>query len=185
MHTCGMKIQECWDNYWQCVEGSCSQASKEQQEVMTCNSFGHNNDLSQRPQGDADGKREIISYSFKSAERCQQLREMQKRACECVPSGELDARMKTRVEDFLREHEPTALNKKGEMKDKKIWKSWKGKRPQMFYQMIMRHRRETVELRNKEGEVMPWDSLDKKDEKPADAEESSEGQIDNGKAAEL
>merc|ERR1712232_662735 len=74
---------------------------------------------------------------------------MQRKACSCVEGSEWETRLQERFEDFFSVYDKTLLNRKGKLKDKKLWKSWRGRRPQMFYRLIMRFRdNDTVKLRS-------------------------------------
>merc|ERR1712232_888954 len=76
---------------------------------------------------------------------------MQRKACSCVEGSEWETRLQERFEDFFSVYDKTLLNRKGKLKDKKLWKSWRGRRPQMFYRLIMRFRdNDTVKLRSRQ-----------------------------------
>ncbi|CAK0821807.1 unnamed protein product [Prorocentrum cordatum] len=73
----------------------------------------------------------------KSHRHCADFDLLQRQACDCVPAGEWDVRLQVRLEDFLRQYEPSMLNKRGKLKNKRVWKDYKGKRPEMFFRLFM------------------------------------------------
>merc|ERR1712032_476978 len=125
-----------------------------------------------------------MPIKYGSSDVCDRLRQMQKNACQCVPSGELDARLQTRVEDFFQVYDKEMLTKKGRIKDKKMWKAWKGKRPMLYYHLLLKYRRESVQLRSPDGENVPWDTVEKKeDEKKEDEKKEDEKKEDPPESA--
>merc|ERR1712151_507484 len=119
-----------------------------------CYGYAGQNDLSHM-----SIEERMIPVPMKRSDVCSQLRKIQENACQCVPTGELDARLQTRVEDFYQTYDKEKLNKKGRLKDKKLWKAYKGKRPQMYYSLLVRYRKDAVQLWTPEGERMSWEEL--------------------------
>merc|ERR1712203_340357 len=111
-------------------------------EEYRCHHVGKQNDLSKM----AFGNEKKLNFKWRSPDHCQNIRDMQKQACDCVPQGELDKKLVERVEDFFRVHDPSHLNKKGHLKNKKLIKTWKGKKPELMQHMITAKKEEAVQL---------------------------------------
>jgi hypothetical protein len=75
---------------------------------------------------------DIRTTKFNLKHGCEDFQTLQKKACDCVPAAEYDKRVVERVEDFLRIHNASLLSKEGKLKDKKLLKSFRGKRAQML-----------------------------------------------------
>merc|ERR1712217_340578 len=148
-----MKIQQCFDKYWDCAEDTCNSASKEQAQVMRCFALAGRNDLTY-----SSVKKRLFPVSLKSGDLCQRFRDLQNMACDCVPAAELDSRLESRVEQFFGDHDNSQLTKKGKLKDKKLWKKWKGKRPAMYFDLLMQYRKVAVQLFSSKGEPVSWDA---------------------------
>merc|ERR1712232_314795 len=84
------------------------------------------------PRGAAGPNRSLYGES-----KCQVFRETQSMACDCVPTELWENTLQERIEAFFGLHAPTYLNKKGKMKDKKLWKSWRGKKPMILLHLLM------------------------------------------------
>lgn len=93
-----------------------------------------------------------LAASVEEYEKCDDFQASQRLACDCVPAGELDARLNTRLEDFFRDYDPSMLNKKGKLKDKKRWKAWKGKKPELFFDLFLRYNK-SIEISSKSETV--------------------------------
>lgn len=140
MQTCGMKIQDCFDHYWQCAEYDCGKHKG--QEYKSCLATAGLNDLrhvSQEP---------YEHFQKDGEDQCKAIEDMQNKACACVPTAEWETKLLQRFESFLRDHEPEMLNSKGMLKDKKFWKLWKGKRAQLFLSVTLKHKDKVVNVRN-------------------------------------
>jgi len=141
LQTCGITVQHCYDQYWECVESTCAQKSAI--DGITCVHDGAANDL-QNMRLDVMGTRKYMTQAV----NCNAFHENQREACDCVPSAEFDRRLQDRYDAFFRDYDPDRLNKKGTVKDKRHWKAFKGKRPEMFYRLYLQYRRKAVSIRN-------------------------------------
>jgi len=139
--TCGMPYEQCHKHYWKCAESTCEAAVRGEdarsgnQNRLYCEEFAKYNDNEQiffdRKAKDKS-KHEDAKKSV-----CPNFKKLQREACDCVPAGEFDRAWKKRIENFWVLHDPSMLNKKGEIKDKKLYASWKGRRSEMFKEMML------------------------------------------------
>lgn len=147
--TCGIDFQECYDTYWKCAETICRHvAGPSGGENDHCLAAAQHND--------------IYYFTFESVmahfmptpkpdEVCEQFQEMQRDACDCVPHKDHEDKLKERLVDFYQHHDKEKLTAKGKVKDKNFWKAWRGKRPVMFYSLMM----------EKPGEAFKQESFEK------------------------
>lgn len=151
MHTCGMVVRECHENYMRCYKHFC-RGDKECQ----------------------DNGEAFVWHTWSRKELvCEMFMEAQEEACDCVREAEFEGSLKKRLIDFYREHNAEKLNKKRtDLKDKGIWKKYKGKRPEMFFELFQRYRKTAVELRDRE-------SLEQKLAKEIESENPDEEKLEN------
>lgn len=144
--TCGIAFETCWKRYWKCAEHQCDVAVADSpndgnfgSEKQSCLQIAGENGAARIW---ADRKptttKSLMFYHIDHKQTCDDFRETQRQACDCVPAGEFDRALKKRTEDFFRIHSLRDLNKKGEIKSKKTWAAWKGKRPDMFMELTLR-----------------------------------------------
>lgn len=132
--TCGINFQECFDSFWNCAERICDQYPNQEREE--CLSTATNNDPRYLT------KEKVLSYYLSMPEDkdiCTHFHNLQRASCDCVPEKDLEDTLKERLVDFYRHHDPAQLTDKGKVKDKRFWKMWKGKRPEMFFNLMMKH----------------------------------------------
>jgi len=75
---------------------------------------------------------------------CKAFKELQASVCDCVPKEQWEESWKLRAEEFLRLHDPKYLDARGRFKNKKMWKSYRGKRPQLMFDMVTSHSAKVV-----------------------------------------
>lgn len=155
--TCGITYEECFKRFYKCAEFQCDRAlsSVPDQEKSTakhvCLDLANYNDATQI----WSGRKPRLSTKNRRDEKgtCADFRALQKEACDCVPAGEYDKALKKRAEDFLRLHDPSQLNKKGEI-SKKLWSTGKGKRAEAYFELMMRFNA-SVEIQHSQKKQAP------------------------------
>jgi hypothetical protein len=152
-NTCGMKLQQCFNIYWECVETECDRLARankeEEREILdACVWGGARHDLSQLPEDEGAFQGSEVPRGA-SENHCTLFERMQQQACKCVPTSEWEVKLQERLEDFFRTYEPSMLNRKGKLKDKKLWKAYKGKKPELFFNLHKSYlQKGAVEVRN-------------------------------------
>lgn len=156
--VCGITFEHCFKAFWKCAEWECDMGASQQPEdgrgsfKQECLHFAAENGASQIW---ADRKPTVggIFVSHSTTKACDKFMKLQKQACDCVPADDYEKALKQRAVDIFKIHEPKHLNKKGEIKNKKLWAKWKGKRAEMFLE-LMQGFNNSVAIQSK-GDVPP------------------------------
>lgn len=136
--TCGISFEFCFKEFWKCAEMHC------RADAQVTDESGYNGCLRLASENSASQiwakrKPHFLGGPFlggSTKKMCKEFLQVQAQACDCVPAGDLDKRLKQRAIDFFRLHAPELLNKKGEIKNSKVWSKWKGKRPEMMRHLM-------------------------------------------------
>mmetsp|Transcript_118764 Transcript_118764/g.380396 ORF Transcript_118764/g.380396 Transcript_118764/m.380396 type:complete len:181 (-) Transcript_118764:30-572(-) len=139
--TCAADFQLCFDNFWDCAEMECSRFKDQSRACLEEAGWNDMRYLNRQSHG------KVLWRSIpKEQETCSAFQALQKDACDCVPQAEWEPTLKERFEAHFEAHAPDLLNKKGKVKDKKLWKSWKGKRQEMFLSLILKVKDKVVKI---------------------------------------
>jgi len=141
LQTCGMPLQDCFENFWDCAENTCNRVTEGDEAARACYSIGSWNDLYHLKDEPVPTQR-LDQQDF-----CIIVERWQRQACKCVPAEEHEKQLMLRLEQFYKDHEPSKLNEKGKLKSLKAWKKYKGKRPNMFYTLTLKHFLKVVKVR--------------------------------------
>lgn len=139
--SCGISYNTCYKRFWKCAEQQCDMStadlpvqSESPVEKAACIAIATFNDANH-----VWVDRNNVSNNLWTSEdrTCKRFLRVQKLACDCVDVADSATAWKSRVEGFLSTHVPEKLNKKGEIKDKKLWPKWKGRRPEMMLELML------------------------------------------------
>merc|ERR1712032_1360974 len=132
VQSCGTKIQECYDIFWECAESVCKEESQKwDSDEEQCLRLAAQNSIQFLHSGPNPDELGFFT--------CETIYNFQKEACDCVQEVDYDAAIEGRFEDFYLDHEPHMLNKKGKIKDRKEWRKMKGKRGKHMWMLMMTH----------------------------------------------
>mmetsp|Transcript_30248 Transcript_30248/g.96649 ORF Transcript_30248/g.96649 Transcript_30248/m.96649 type:complete len:245 (+) Transcript_30248:79-813(+) len=137
LRTCRMPLAECHDLFQRCSQRICEADQR-------CWMMAQVADFSIAPVDD-----EQSAASAVEGRKCSAYIQAQKEVCECVPEDEWQDEMEARLKSFYQKYNPEKLDKGGEVKDKKIWESWEGKEPKLFFELTKKYKRKAVEIRVK------------------------------------
>mmetsp|Transcript_26030 Transcript_26030/g.57261 ORF Transcript_26030/g.57261 Transcript_26030/m.57261 type:complete len:290 (-) Transcript_26030:63-932(-) len=145
MHTCGMKLQDCYRTFWECAERTCYRDYKD--ENQECLSTASWNDIRHLPDVE-NGELPVMGMYGENV--CQAFNQLQRTSCDCVPHAEWEGLLQKRMEAFFTTYDPSQLTKKGKVKEK-VWKNWRNKRPMMMFAFTMKFKQDAVEHRRNES----------------------------------
>jgi len=139
--TCGMTSKMCHDNYHKCANKICKNDQNCQLSAMMA-------DISSEPDDD-ELQNPPAKYDPEAA-KCKSYLRGQNESCMCVPNGEAESAMWTKLKGFYGTHNPEKLNKKGEIKDaEEVKAKWQGKEAEMFMALATKYKDKAVEIRKK------------------------------------
>lgn len=143
MNTCGSTVEECYYQFWECGERVCDETTKmfDHEDDKSCLWAAKYNDLNHlcEEEGQCDRLRDqSVCAVFHAAQR---------KACQCVPSEQLEARTMARMGRFYLKHDETKVSPKGKLRDITGFKNWKGKRRDMWYGLFTKYGATAVELK--------------------------------------
>jgi len=170
MHTCGMKLQDCYKVYWECVERECYVKWKD--DNQDCLHIASWNDIRHLPAHDTG---ELNPMPMYGENVCQAFNALQRQSCDCVPHADWEGLLQKRMEAFFHSYDSTQLSKKGKVKEK-TWKAWRNKRPMMMFAYSMKFKADgAVEYRrNTSAEEV----LENEELKSESGSSSSAGQVE-------
>jgi hypothetical protein len=133
--SCGVSFQDCHDFFWDCAERTCAVSFKD--DNKECLAEASWNDMRFLAQ-----ERSLSMFTHMPTDKkiCEAFQGNQRSACDCVPQAGWEEALKGRFEAFFTKYDPSRLNSKGKIKDQKAWKAWKGKRPEMFFRMLLSYK---------------------------------------------
>lgn len=137
LRICGIDLWKCHREYHACVDKLCNINDEND---TPCQSVAHGSSFASE-----------ITFPLKAGDlRCWNYTNAQKEACECVEESREGAAVKEATIDFYKQWNPKKLTKNGkELKEKKLLKEWKGKRPEMFLNLWKTYKSTAVEVRDR------------------------------------
>lgn len=169
IRTCGMTAVACHEHFQKCSKKICKAD-------QNCNMMAQLADMMSQPLEDE----KLGADAGPDGRKCAVYNQAQREACECAPKDEWQGHVESRLTDFYKKYNPEKLDKSGKIKDtKSIWKTWKGKEPEMFFELTKKYRKEAVEIRVKPKPK--YDKYDNKDfgESTASGASASEEEADS------
>eukprot|EP00747_Dinoflagellata_sp_TGD_P067540 gnl/TRDRNA2_/TRDRNA2_155320_c0_seq1.p1 gnl/TRDRNA2_/TRDRNA2_155320_c0~~gnl/TRDRNA2_/TRDRNA2_155320_c0_seq1.p1 ORF type:complete len:272 (+),score=62.41 gnl/TRDRNA2_/TRDRNA2_155320_c0_seq1:46-861(+) len=157
--TCGMTAKECFDIWSLCIDKACK-------DDLGCKSVASTTELlTQDPELQAIRKEASRKGGGLNVEeqRCKGYLKRQSEACDCVPEEEWDEAVEAKLKVFFQEHNPSKLDKDGEVRDiDEIRTKWHMQEPQLFLALAVKYKDKSVQIRQQMSDVLggenPYDA---------------------------
>lgn len=136
MRTCGMDWGKCNDLFGKCATKGCAAdeaclAGAEAAHVATIGGGSH-------------------------MTVCKAFRDGQHELCECMPLKVARESANARLADFYAAHKPDRLDDYGQVRGADdVWKKWRGREPELFFELSRKYAAEAVEFRPRPGAAGP------------------------------